>query len=139
MRYRKKWNSIFKDLQFENNLPVKLSFSIRITHNNTFYKYQQNWSFNIFFIWQNLRSKTLFRANFKKKFKEPLFHCREISDRKYWWCGEILSVLSKSILNPGSLFIKFLKKVIWKLGKLKSQNFKSCMFDGPVIVNIAFS
>ena len=76
-------------------------------------------------------------CKFQKKFKGPLFHCWEISDHKYWWSGKTLSVLSKSILKPGSLFIKFLKKVVWKLEKLKSQNFKSCMFDGPVIVNTA--
>ena len=75
----------------------------------------------------------------KNKFKGPLFHCREISDYEYWRNGKTLSVLSKSNLNPGSILIKFLKKVLRKLGKLKSQNFKSCTFDGPIIVNIVFS
>ena len=74
-------------------------------------------------------------CKFQKKFKGPLFHCREISDHKYWWSGKTLSVLSKSILKPESFFIKFLTKFVWKLKKLKSQNFKSCMFDDPVIVN----
>ena len=41
--------------------------SIRITHNNTFQEYQQNWGFNIFLIRQNLRRKTVFHAIFKKK------------------------------------------------------------------------
>ena len=71
--------------------------------------------------------------------KRLLFHCREISDHKYWWSGKTLSVLLQSILKPGSSCTKFLKKVVWKLEKLKSQNFKGCMFDGPVIVNTAFS
>ena len=44
-------------------------------------------------IWQNLRSKMLFRANFKKKFEGLLFHCRKISDHIYWWSGKTLSVL----------------------------------------------
>ena len=80
-------------------------------------------------------------ANFKnkKKFKEPLFYCQEISDHKSCWSGKTLLVLSKSILKPWSLVIKFLKKIVCKLEKLKSQNFKNCMFDAPVIVNIAFS
>ena len=30
-------------------------------------------------------------------------------------------------------------KFVWKFEELKSQNFKSCMFDDPVIVNTAFS
>ena len=72
-------------------------------------------------------------CKFQKKFKGPLFHCREISDHKYWWSGKTLSVLSKSILKPGSFFIKFLTKFVWKLEKLKSQNFKSCMFDDQVM------
>ena len=36
-------------------------------------------------------------------------------------------------------FHKFLTKAVSMLEKLKSQNFKSCMFDDPVIVNTAFS
>ena len=64
----------------------------------------------------------------QKKIKGSLFHCREVSDHKYWWSGKTLSVLSKSVLKTGSFFIRFLTKVVWKLAKLKSQNFKSCMF-----------
>ena len=59
----------------------------------------------------------------KKKIKGLLFHCREISDHKYWWSSKALSVLSKSILKPGRFFIKFLTKLVGKLEKLKSQNF----------------
>ena len=38
------------------------------------------------------------------------------------------------------LFHKILNRICLKVGKpkLKSQNFKSCMFDDPVIVNTAF-
>ena len=75
----------------------------------------------------------------KKKIKGLLFHCREVSDNKCWWSGKTLSVLSKSILKPGSFFIKLLIKFVWKLKKLKNHNVKSCMFDGPVILNTAFS
>ena len=78
-------------------------------------------------------------CKFQKKFKGPLFHCREISDHKYWWSGKTLSVLSKSILKPGGFFVKVLTKFVWKLEKLKCQNFKKCMFDDLVIVNTAFS
>ena len=101
--------------------PLRTFISIRITHNNTFWKCQKNWVFNISLIWQNLKSKRLFRANLKKKkkIKGPLFHCREISDHKYWWSGKTLSVLSRSILKTGGFFIKILTKVVWKLEKLK--------------------
>ena len=68
-----------------------------------------------------------------------LFHCRKISDHKYWWSSKTISVLSKSNLKPGGFFVKILTKVAWKLEKLKCQNFKKCMFGDPVIVNTAFS
>ena len=48
-------------------------------------------------------------------------------------------MLSKSTLNAGIFFIKLLTKVVWKLENLKSQNLKSCMFDGKVIVKTACS
>ena len=82
------------------------------------------------------KKQNILPCKFKKKIKGPLFHCREISDQKYWWSGKTLSVLSKSIVKPRSFFIKFLTKFVWKLEKLKSQNFKGCMFDGPVIVQL---
>ena len=61
-------------------------------------------------------------CEFQVTIKGPLFHCRENSDHKYWRSGETLSVRSKYILKH-----------------LKSQNFKSCLFDESVIVHAAFS
>ena len=78
-------------------------------------------------------------GKFQKNFKEPLFYCREISDHKYWWSGKTLSVLSKFVLKPEGFLVKILTKFVWKLEKLKSQNFKKFMFDEPVIVKAAFS
>ena len=78
-----------------------------------------------------------FQKKKKKKIQRAvvsLFHITNI--------GEAVKnslVLSKYTLKPGSMFIKFLAKVVRKLEKLKSQNYKSCMFDGPVIKNRAFS
>ena len=42
-----------------------------------------------------------------------------------------LSVLSISILKPGIFFTKFLTKVVWKLEKLKCQNFKKMYVQRP--------
>ena len=138
MRYRKKWNSIFKDLQFENSLPVKLSFSIRITHNNTFYKYQQNWSFNIFFIWQNLRSKTLFRANFKKNSKGLCFTVEKFqiinigeavklyqNVQNIFWNLEVFhKIFDKSCLEVGKIKTsEFQKLYVWRHGNRKQTFF----------------
>ena len=78
-------------------------------------------------------------CKFKKKFKGPLFHFGEISDHKYWWSGKSSSVPSTSILKPGGFFVKYLINVVWKLEKIKCQNFKKCMFDDLAIVNTAVS
>ena len=62
-----------------------------------------------------------------------------ISDHRYLWSRKTLSELSKSILKPGSFFIKFLTKFVWKLEKIKKSEFqKVYMFDDQVIVNTAF-
>ena len=77
-------------------------------------------------------------CKFKKKIQRAV-NCREISDHKYWWSGKTLSVLPKSILKPGDFLVTILTEIVWKLEKLKCQNFKECMFDDPVIINTAFS
>ena len=92
---------------------------------NFHFHYQQNWGFNTSLIWQKLRTKRLFRANFKGL----LFQCREISDHKYWWGGKNLSVfisISKSILKPGGFFVKILK-----VGKIKMSKFQKMHIRRP--------
>ena len=139
----KKMEQYIQRLIIWNSLPVKLSFLLEEPTTIHFKSISK-----ISLIWQNLRSKRLFHANFKKNSKDhcfiviaviikgSLFHCHS---GNYWWSGKTLSVLWKSILKPGGFFVKILTKVVWKLEKLKCQNFKKCMFDDLVIISTAFS
>ena len=67
-------------------------------------------------------------CKFFKKFKKPLFHCREVSDRKYWWSGKTLSVLSK-IIWSWKFFHKISDKNCLKVGEIKKSEFqKLCVW-----------
>ena len=57
-------------------------------------------------------------CKFQKKFKGPLFHCREISDHKYWWSGKnFLNILSANwhLLKLWNS----IKKNVWYLPSLE--------------------
>ena len=92
---------------------------IRITHSNTFSKYQQNWSFNISLIWQNLRRKTLSHANFKKKILRAVV---SLSRNLRWY----ILVKRQNFINTFKIYLeswkffhKILNKICLKVGKPK--------------------
>ena len=96
MRYRKKWNSIFNGPQFENNLPVKLSFPLEQPQK---YILEVSATSRLKYCphLAKFKKQKALPCKFQKKFKGPLFHCREILDHKCWYSGKNLSALSKSI------------------------------------------
>ena len=86
---------------------------IRITHTNTFQKYQQNWGFNISLIWQNLKRKTLFRANFKKDLKGRCFIVE-----KFQIINIVKAVKLYQYIQTRKFFHKIFGKSCFKVGKI---------------------
>ena len=72
-------------------------------------------------------------CKFQKKFKGPLFHCREISDHKYWWSGKNLSALFQNLiyLETWSFFRKTFDKSRFKVGKIKISEFQKMYVRRP--------
>ena len=82
----------------------------------------------------------LFRANFKKKKKKKKSKDCFIVEKYIFVKRQNFISTFKICFETWKFFHKILNKICLKVGKpkLKSHNFKSCMFDDPVIVNTAF-